>query len=98
MDPIDLMDYPSNMEIGLCWRQKRINNMWTYDLMDHLMIDLETIITLASRTYIVDVDAYELHPGDENSSTNSLINARVLHYMCDRGSLLFKNIYAYLCQ
>ena len=21
-DPIDLMDHPSNMEIGLCWYQK----------------------------------------------------------------------------
>ena len=25
-DPIDLMDYTSNMEIGLCWYKIRINN------------------------------------------------------------------------
>ena len=29
------------------------------------MIELETIIALAFMTYIVDLDAYELHPGDE---------------------------------
>jgi hypothetical protein len=78
--------------------QKGINNKWTYDLMDHLIVALKTIITLASMTYIVDVDAYELHPGDENPSTILLINARVLHFMCDRDSLLFKIVFAYLCQ
>ena len=31
-DPIDLMDCPSNMKIGLCWYHKRTNNKWTYDL------------------------------------------------------------------
>ena len=30
------------------------------------MIDLETIIALASMTHIVDLDAYELHPRDKN--------------------------------
>ena len=29
------------------------------------MVDLETIIGLASMTYIVEIDAYELHLGDE---------------------------------
>ena len=33
--------------------------------MDHLMVDLETIIALASMTYVIDLDAYELHLGDE---------------------------------
>jgi hypothetical protein len=31
------------------------------------MIDLETIMALASMKYIVDLDAYELHSGDEMS-------------------------------
>jgi hypothetical protein len=31
------------------------------------MIDLETIMALASMKYIVDLDAYELHLGDEMS-------------------------------
>ena len=53
------------MEIGLCWYQKETNNEWTYDLTDHLMVDLEIIIALASMTYIIDLDAYKLHPGDE---------------------------------
>ena len=36
-----------------------------YNLTDHLMIDLETIIALAFMTYIIDLNTYELHPGDE---------------------------------
>ena len=59
------MDRPSNMEINLCWYKKGTNNKWSYDLTDHLMVDLETIIALASMTYVVDLDAYELHRGDE---------------------------------
>ena len=38
--------------------------------MHHLRVDLETIIALASMTYIVDLIAYELHPRDEKSSMN----------------------------
>jgi hypothetical protein len=38
------------------------------------------IITRASMTYIVDLNAYELHLGDEIFSTTSLMNARVKHY------------------
>ena len=34
-DPIELMDHPSNKEIGLCWYKKRTKNKWTYDLTDH---------------------------------------------------------------
>ena len=63
-DPIDLMDHPSNMEIGLCWYKKETNNKWTYDLMDHLMVDLETIIASTFITCIVNLGAYELHLED----------------------------------
>jgi len=28
------------------------------------MVDLETIIVLASMTYIIDLDAFEIHPKD----------------------------------
>ena len=31
------------------------------------MVDIETIIALAFMTYIVNLNAYELHPGDEKS-------------------------------
>ena len=64
-DSIDLMDHSSNMEIDSYWYQKGTNNKCTYDLTDHLMVDLQTIITLASITYIVDLDTYELYLGDE---------------------------------
>ena len=76
MDLIGLMDRPSNIEIGLCWYKKRTNNKWTYNLPYHLMVDLKTIIALASMTYILDVYAYELHPRDEKSSMTLLMNVR----------------------
>ena len=44
---------------------KGTNNKWTYNLTDHLMVDLETMIVLASLIYIANLDAYELHPGNE---------------------------------
>ena len=44
---------------------KKNNNNWTYDLTDHFMVDLETIIALASMTFIVDLGDYELRPVDE---------------------------------
>jgi hypothetical protein len=37
------------------------------------MVYLETIIALASMSYIVNLDAYELHPGDEKVC-NDFIN------------------------
>ena len=33
--------------------------------MEQLMVDLKTMIAVASMTYIVNLNAYELHPGDE---------------------------------
>ena len=61
------------------------------------MVYLKTIITVASVTYIVDLDAYELHLGMKKSSKTLLMNAKILHYTYDRGSLLFKNMFVYLC-
>ena len=72
-DPIDLIDCPSNMEIGLCWYQKGTTKKGTYDLTDHLMVDVETLTALASMTYIIDLDANELHMGDEKVF-NDIIN------------------------
>ena len=40
------------------------------DLTDHLMVELEIIIALASMTCIVDLDAYGLHQGDEQVFNN----------------------------
>ena len=42
--------------------------------MEHLMLDLKRITALASMTYIVDFNAYELHWGDEKIF-NNFINA-----------------------
>ena len=39
--------------------------MSTYDLTNHLMIKLETIIALATMTYIVETNLNELHSMDE---------------------------------
>ena len=72
---IGLMDCPSTMEIGSRWYQKGTNNKWIYDLIDPLVIDLETIIALAFMTYIINLDAYELHPRDE-IFLNKVLNKR----------------------
>ena len=52
------------------------------------MVDLETIIALTPMPYIVDLDTSKLHLGDEKVFND--IIARVLHYMHDKGWLLFK--------
>ena len=65
-NPIDLMDRQPNTEIGSCWYQQGTNNKWTYDLTNHLIVDLETIIALASMTYTRNFDGYMRHPGDKN--------------------------------
>ena len=39
--------------------------MWTYDLTDRLMIELETIIALATMTYIAKTNLYELNLMDK---------------------------------
>lgn len=36
----------------------------------NLMVDLEAIVTLASMTYISNLDAYELHLGNEKAFNN----------------------------
>lgn len=62
---IDLLERPSHMEIGLCWYQKDHGSLWTYDLTYHIMVDLEIIIALATITFVVGINLYELHPIDE---------------------------------
>ena len=50
--------------IGLCWYKKGTSNKWTYDYINHLIKNLETLIAIALMTYIigvVDLNAYELH-------------------------------------
>ena len=68
------------MDFGLHRHQDGTNNKWTYDFTDHLMVELETIIALATMTYIAKLDAYELHPRMKKFSTNLLLKARVQHY------------------
>ena len=53
--PIDLLDQPSNMELGLFKYGNKNGSMWTYDLTHHLMVKLEIIIAFASMTYIVEL-------------------------------------------
>ena len=63
----------------------KANNNRIYDLTNHLMVDLETIIALATMTYIGESNVYELHPGDEKSSTTLLMKARIFCYTYYRG-------------
>ena len=49
-------------------------------------------------TYIVDLDVDEFTSRDEKVfPVTLLMNDRVLHYTHDRGSLLIKSIFVYLC-
>ena len=38
--------------------------MWPYDLTDYLMLELETTIVLATMTYTIETNLYELHAMD----------------------------------
>lgn len=60
-DPIDVMDYPTNIEIDIYQYQKGTNKKWTNDFTHHLIVDLERIIAL---------DAYMLHMVDEEVFNN----------------------------
>ena len=65
------------MDIGSYGYLKGTNNKCTYKLTDHLMVNIETIIALASMAYIVDLDAYELHRGMTKCSTSLFMNVVV---------------------
>ena len=66
------------MEIGLCWYQKDQGSLRTYDLTYHIIIDLETIIALATITFVVEKNLYELHPTDENVFNDFINDKQVL--------------------
>ena len=75
---VDLGIQSTRWTVHQTWRLvyvgiKKGTNKWIYDLTDHLMVDLETTIALASMTYIIDSDVNELHPGDEKVF-NDIIN------------------------
>ena len=59
------MDRPNNVEVGLCWYQKFAWFKWSYDLTYHIMVELDTVISLANLTYDVETYSYELHPSDK---------------------------------
>lgn len=61
------------------------------------MVDLKIINALDSVTYIASFDAFELYMGDEKSSTTSLMNVGILHYIYDRGVLLFTCTITHSC-
>ena len=84
-DPIELMDGPSNMKNGLCWYQKGTNNKLNYDLINHLVVDFKIIFALASMIYNANLNAYTLHQGKRNFSTNLLRMLWYFHYTYDRG-------------
>jgi hypothetical protein len=43
-------------------------------------------------TYIVDLNAYELHSRDEKVVNNFMMNAQGIHFTYDRSSLLFEGV------
>ena len=51
-----------------------MGQMWTYDLINHLMVELETIIALAIMTCSLETNLYELHPMNERVFTDFIID------------------------
>lgn len=49
---IDLMARPLYLEMGLCWYQYSNESKWTYVLIDHIKVNLDAIIALASMTCV----------------------------------------------
>jgi hypothetical protein len=68
-----LVGPPNNVEVGLCWYQKSPELKWSYDLTDHVMVELDTAITLASLTYDAEINTYKLHPSDEKVFNDFII-------------------------
>lgn len=60
-------------DLGLCGCQMRNGMKWIYDYMDHMMLNVDAIISLASMMYILSLGYYELHLLDEKSFNNFLI-------------------------
>ena len=64
-NPVDLLDRPNNVEVGLYWYQKSAELKWSYDLTNHTMVELDTVIVLANLRYDAKANTYKLHPSDE---------------------------------
>ena len=43
------------------WHQKGVGNKWTYDLSDHLMVNLDNVNAPAYMTCSMDMNTYKLH-------------------------------------
>ena len=51
--------------------------MYTYDLSNHLMVELKTIIALAIKTYIIETYLCELHPMNERLFNDFINNKQI---------------------
>ena len=101
-DPINLMDSPSNMDIGSCWYQngqKQVNLQLCWSFNDKLLMILLIfwkMIALPSMTYIIDLMIMSYIEGMKKPSTTYMMNAKVLQSTHDRGCMVFKSIFVYL--
>ena len=75
---------------------KGTNNDWIYDLRYHVIVDLDTITTLASTTCIIDSNAYELPMGDEKIFNNFIHYCQGLQYTLIH-VLIIQTIFVYGC-
>ena len=86
------------MKIGLYWYKKDHASLWTYDLTNHMMVDLEIIIKLFLVTFVEEKNLYELHPMDEKVLNDFTYYIKVLLY-CKISSLCFRpcfSLYTYV--
>ena len=66
------------MEIGLCWYQNDHELLWTINLTDLIMGDLETLIALATITFVVEQNLCEWHATHEKMFNDFINDKKVL--------------------
>ena len=62
---IDILDRHEGVELQFCWYNRiKGQHMYKYDSIDHLFIQLESVIATANLSYNIKNDTYKLEEGD----------------------------------
>ena len=94
-NPIDLMDCPSNVDIGLCWYEKWTNLQFYGSF--HGRVKNKVCISCYSIHCIL-ICLWVTSKGLTSLHNFMVVYINFIHYTYDRCSLLFKSIFVYSCQ
>ena len=62
---IDLLDRPEGVELQCCWYNRiKGQHMYKYDSIDHLFIQLKSLIETTNLSYNIKKDTYKLEESD----------------------------------